>query len=80
MVSIPITAMLGLVGMASSKRFGRSALGLGLLCCVLSAGSFVLWKKYGGVPASHPETTGSTPVTRQLSPDPPPRPHPRKGD
>jgi hypothetical protein len=78
LVSVPITGILGLVGMASSKQFGRSALVLGTLCCVLSAANFVLWKKYGGFPENHPGTTGPTPVSRQLSPDPPPHRQPPK--
>lgn len=72
LVSIPVTALFGVIGIVSAKRLGRSALVLGSLCCVLSAGSFVLWKKYGGVPGPD-APNGPTPVTRQATPNPPHR-------
>jgi hypothetical protein len=71
LVSIPVTALFGVIAIASARRFGRSALIFGLLCCVLSAGSFVLWKRYGGIPGPN-APNGPTPVTRQATPNPPP--------
>lgn len=77
LVSIPATALFGIIGIASSKRLGRPAMVLGLLCCVLSTGSFVLWKKYAGVPENRPDTNGPSPVTQRAKPNPPPPPSPR---
>jgi uncharacterized membrane protein YwaF len=71
LVSIPAMALFGVIGIVSAKKVGRSALVLGLLCCVLSAASFVLWEKYAGVPGSN-APNGPTPVTRQATPAPPP--------
>lgn len=76
LVSIPVTALFGVIGIASAKRFGRCALVLGSLCCVLSAGSFVLWQKYGGIPGPN-APNGPTPVTRQATPNPPRPPRSR---
>jgi hypothetical protein len=72
LVSIPAMALFGVIGIASSKRLGRLAMVLGTLCCVLSTASFVLWKKYGGVPENHPAATVPAPVTQQATPVPPP--------
>jgi hypothetical protein len=54
LVSTPILGIAGIIGMAASKRLGRSALILGLLCCVLSFANLVLWTKYGGMPRKIP--------------------------
>lgn len=69
LLSMPILAMTGIIGMIASRRIGRSALALGLLCCVMSVANFVLWKKYGGMPTGG-NATGPTPVTRQASQNP----------
>ena len=69
LVSIPAIALIGVFGVACAKRFGRPALVCGLLCCVMSAASFVLWKKYGGAPGPS-APNGPTPVTRQATPAP----------
>jgi len=50
MVATPILGIAGIVGMASSRRLGRSGLIWGFLCLVLSSANFLLWKKYGGMP------------------------------
>ena len=50
LVTTPILAITGIVGMAASRRLGRPALILGFLCCALSFANLVLWKKYGGMP------------------------------
>jgi hypothetical protein len=63
LVSIPVTGLVGVVAIASAKRLGRPAIILGILICVLTAGSYSLWKKYGGMPA--PGKEGPQPVTRQ---------------
>ncbi len=63
MVSIPLMGIIGVIAIASSKRLGRNALLMGILCCVLTAGSWELWKKYGGMPA--PGKEGPQPVTQQ---------------
>ncbi len=76
LMSIPVTALFGIIGIVLAKRFGRSALALGLLCCVLSAGIFVLWKEYSGAPGPT-APSGPAPVTRQATPNPPSR---RAGD
>lgn len=76
LISIPAMALIGIIGIASSRRLGRPALMLGLVCCVLSVGTFVLWKKYGGVPGPA-ASKGPTPVTRQATPNPPQHPSPK---
>lgn len=63
MVSIPLTGLVGVIGIASSKRLGRNALIMAILCCVLTIGSWEMWKKYGGMPA--PGKEGPQPVTHQ---------------
>jgi len=56
LISMPIFGFAGLAGMVLSRRLGRPALILGLLCCVLSFANLVLWKKYAGIPShSGPE-------------------------
>lgn len=60
MVSLPLMAIIGVIGIASSKRLGRSALMMGILCCVLTVGSWELWKTYGGMPK--PGSEGPKPV------------------
>jgi len=77
LVSIPAMALFGVIGILAAKQFGRPALLLGFLCCVLSASSFVLWKKYGGMPGTRPGTNGPTPVTRRATPVPSPRRSPQ---
>ena len=72
LVSMPFVGIAGAIGMIGSRRLGRSAFVLGFLCVVLSAANFVLWKKYGGVPAKG-GATGPTPVTHQASQNPPQR-------
>ena len=73
LVAVPIFGLIGIIGMALSRRFGRSAFVLGLLCCSMSATDFVLWKKYGGMPSGG-ATNGPTAVTRQATPPPPRKP------
>jgi hypothetical protein len=63
MVSLPLMGIIGIIGIASSKRFGRSALIMGIVCCVLTVGSWEMWKKYGGIPA--PGKEGPKPVYQQ---------------
>jgi len=63
MVSIPLMGIIGIIGIASSKRLGRNALIMGILCCVLTIGSWEMWKKYGGMPA--PGKEGPQPVYHQ---------------
>jgi hypothetical protein len=73
LVSIPVTACVGVISLIAARRLGRPALLSGLLCCVLSAGSFLLWKKYGGVSENHPATNGPTPAKSHASPSNPQR-------
>jgi hypothetical protein len=54
LLSIPITAAAGLVGMAMAKRSGSSAFTLGFFCFALSAANFLLWTKYGSMPFKVP--------------------------
>jgi DMSO/TMAO reductase YedYZ heme-binding membrane subunit len=70
LVSMPIFGIAGLVGMISSRRLGRSALILGLLCCVLSFANLVLWKKYGGIP-SHSKPEGVQQIYQTAAPSSP---------
>jgi hypothetical protein len=67
LISMPIFAIAGFVGMALSRRLGRSALILGFLCCVLSFANLLLWKKYGGVP-SHNKAEGVQEIFKTASP------------
>lgn len=64
MVSIPLMAIIGVIGIAASKRLGRNALMMGILCCVLTVGSWEMWKKYGGMPARSSDK--AEPVTQQV--------------
>lgn len=66
-VSTPIIGLAGVAGMAASRRLGRSALGWGFLCCLLSIANFVLLKNYSGMPI-HSNVPSITPVERQLHP------------
>jgi hypothetical protein len=73
MVSTPLIAIAGLVGMALSRRRGRSVFMLGLLCCVLAVANFVLWKKYSGMPPRDSQGNpavhdGITPVESKAQP------------
>jgi hypothetical protein len=77
LVSIPLVGIAGIIGIISSWRLGRSAFVCGLLCFVLSAANFELWKKYGGVPTNRPGTSGPTPVTQSAGQDPPRHPSSR---
>ncbi len=63
MVSIPLMGIIGVIGIASSKRLGRNALIMGIVCCILTVGSWEMWKKYGGMPK--PGNEGPKPVTQQ---------------
>jgi hypothetical protein len=67
-VSTPIVAIAGIVGMAASRRLGRSALVWGFLCCLLSFANFVLLKNYSGVPRINSNAPSITPVERQAHP------------
>ena len=58
LVAIPLTAIVGLIAIASAKRLGRTAMILGVVICVLSAGSFLLWKMYGGIPKPGSDKSG----------------------
>jgi hypothetical protein len=70
LVSMPIFGFAGLAGMVLSRRLGRSAFILGFLCCVLSFGNLMLWKKYGGIP-SHSKPEGIQKVYRNAEPSSP---------
>jgi|SRR5579862_3507290 len=70
LVCTPIFGLIGAIGMIGARRLGRSALVPGVLCVVLSAANFVLWKKYGGMPARG-GATRTTSVTQQATHDPP---------
>lgn len=72
LVSMPIFGVAGLIGIALSKRLGKSALILGFLCCVLSFANFVLWKEYGGIP-SHDAPEGIQPIYKTAQPASPSR-------
>jgi hypothetical protein len=63
MVSIPLMGITGLIGIASSKRLGRNALIMGILCSILTVGSWEMWKRYGGMPARGSDK--AEPVTQQ---------------
>ncbi len=67
LVSMPIFGIAGIVGMALSRRLGRSALIMGLLCCVLSFANLMLWKKYGGIP-SHDKPEGVQVIYKTAAP------------
>ena len=54
LLSIPITATAGVVGMATSKRDSPAPFFLGFLTCLLSAANLLLWIKYGGLPIKIP--------------------------
>lgn len=54
LLSIPITGVAGIVGMAAAKRYGSSAFIMGVLCCLLSAANLLLWTKYGSMPFKVP--------------------------
>jgi hypothetical protein len=50
LISMPFTGIAGIAGMIASRKLGRPALILGILCCVLTYANWLLWKNYGGVP------------------------------
>ena len=68
LVSVPIFAIVGVIGVIVSRRLGRAALVWALLCCAFTAGNLMLWKKYGGVPT---HDSGITPVNSRASQSPP---------
>lgn len=63
MVSIPLMGIIGVIAIASSRRLGRNAMIMGIVCCVLTIGSWEMWKKYGGMPA--PGDSKPKPVLQQ---------------